>query len=145
MFYCRTTSASTAPGNFRRMYCPKNCASSCSPCQPLLRAFFGWIQTLTPHTLSPWFGQTPHPLLPSYLFSSPGLSDTEVYEPSTPARLGTAGYLCEVVVLKFRTNPAPSIRRKPRGPTQTPSSLPQRRRAPTRQETPLQGVAAFLP
>ena len=42
--YCRTTSASTAPCTSRRICCPTHCASQCAPCQPLLRAFFGWIR-----------------------------------------------------------------------------------------------------
>ena len=43
VFYCRTTSASTAPCTSRRTCCPTHCASYCAPCQPLLRAFSGWI------------------------------------------------------------------------------------------------------
>ena len=39
MFYCRTTSASTAPCTSKRMCCPMHCANYCAPCQPLLRAF----------------------------------------------------------------------------------------------------------
>ena len=42
---CRTTSASTAPCTTRRMCCPTHCASSCTPCQRLLRAFSGWIRS----------------------------------------------------------------------------------------------------
>ena len=43
VFYCRTTGAGTAPCTSRRMCCPTYCASCCTPCQSLLRAFFGWI------------------------------------------------------------------------------------------------------
>ena len=45
VFDCRTTSASTAPCTSRRVCCPTHCASYCAPCQPLLRAFFGWIRS----------------------------------------------------------------------------------------------------
>ena len=44
-FYCLTTSASTAPCTSRRMFCPTHCASYRAPCQPLLRAFPGWIRS----------------------------------------------------------------------------------------------------
>ena len=44
IFYCRTTSASTASCTSRRMCCPTHCA----PCQPLLRAFSGWIRSPPP-------------------------------------------------------------------------------------------------
>ena len=43
VFYCRTTSASTAPCTSRRMCCPTHCANNCAPCQPLVRAFSGWM------------------------------------------------------------------------------------------------------
>ena len=39
----------------------------------------------------------------SLLLSSLELSDTQVYEPSIRALLGTASHLCEVVVPKLRT------------------------------------------
>jgi len=48
VFYCRTTSASTAPCTSRRMCCPTHCASYCAPCQPHLRAFSGWIRCVRP-------------------------------------------------------------------------------------------------
>ena len=50
--YCRTTSASTEPCTSRKMCCPTHCASCCAPCQPLVRAFSGWMRsppTCTPH------------------------------------------------------------------------------------------------
>jgi len=50
VFYCRTTSASTAPCTSRSMCCPTHCASYCAPCLPLLRAFFGWIRSPSPTT-----------------------------------------------------------------------------------------------
>ena len=50
MFHCRSTSASTASCTFRRMCCPTHCASYCASCQPLLRAFFGWIRYPPPAT-----------------------------------------------------------------------------------------------
>ena len=43
-FFCRATSASTAPCTSKRMCCPTHFASCCAPCQPLLRAFSGWIR-----------------------------------------------------------------------------------------------------
>jgi len=42
-----------------------------------------------------------HPSSPSLLLSSLELSDTQVYEPSVRALLGTASHFCEVVVLKL--------------------------------------------
>jgi len=51
--YCRTTSASTAPRTSRRMCCPTHCASYCAPCQPLLRAFSGWIRSPPPTSALP--------------------------------------------------------------------------------------------
>ena len=48
VFYCRTTSASTAPCTSRRMCCPTLCASYYAPCQPLLRAFSGWFRSPPP-------------------------------------------------------------------------------------------------
>ena len=48
VFYCRTTSVSTAPCKSRRMFCPTHRASYCAPCQPLLRAFSGWIRSPPP-------------------------------------------------------------------------------------------------
>ena len=48
VFYCRTTSASTAPCTSRRMCCPMHCASYCVPCQQLLPAFSGWIRSPPP-------------------------------------------------------------------------------------------------
>ena len=51
--------------------------------------------------------QAPSSSLP---ISSLELIDAKVYEPSTRALLGTAVHFCEVVVLKLRTNPAPSTR-----------------------------------
>jgi len=48
VFYCRTTSASIAPGTSRRTCCPTHCASYCALCQPLLRAFSGWIRSPPP-------------------------------------------------------------------------------------------------
>jgi len=44
VFHCRRNSASTAPCTSRRMCFPTHCASYCAPCQPLLRAFPGWIR-----------------------------------------------------------------------------------------------------
>ena len=45
-FYCRTTSASTAPCTSRRMCCPTHCASYCALCQPQIvhdaTAFEAW-------------------------------------------------------------------------------------------------------
>jgi len=49
--YCRTTSASTAPCTSRTMCCPTHCASNCAPCQPLSRAFSGWIRSPPPTNL----------------------------------------------------------------------------------------------
>jgi len=54
VFYCRTTSASTAPCTPRRMCCPTHCASYCAPCQPLLRAFSGWIRAPPPTAGQKW-------------------------------------------------------------------------------------------
>ena len=48
VFYCRTTSASTAPCTSRRRCCLTHCASDCAPCQPLLRKFSGWIRSPPP-------------------------------------------------------------------------------------------------
>ena len=48
--YCRATSASTAPCTSRRICCLTHCASHCAPCQPLLRAFSGWIPSPPPST-----------------------------------------------------------------------------------------------
>ena len=48
VFHCRTTSASTAPCSSSRMCCPAHCAVYCAPCQPLLLAFSGWIQSPPP-------------------------------------------------------------------------------------------------
>ena len=48
VFYCRTTSASTAPCTSRRMCCLTHCARYCAPCQPLLRAFSRWIRSPPP-------------------------------------------------------------------------------------------------
>ena len=47
VFYCRTPSSSTTPCTSRRTCCPActHCASYCAPCQPLLRAFSGWIRS----------------------------------------------------------------------------------------------------
>ena len=45
IFYCRTTSASTAPCTSRRMCCPTHCATYCAPSQPLLRVISGWIRS----------------------------------------------------------------------------------------------------
>ena len=59
VFHCLTTSASTAPCTSRRMCCPAHCASYCAPCQPLLRAFFEWIQS-PPRTL---FSSVQHAVL----------------------------------------------------------------------------------
>ena len=44
VFYCRTTSASTAPCTSRRLCCPTHCASYGALCQLLLRAFFACHQ-----------------------------------------------------------------------------------------------------
>ena len=46
--YYPTTSASTAPCISRRSCCPTQCASYCAPCQPLRRAFSGWIRSPLP-------------------------------------------------------------------------------------------------
>jgi len=51
VFYCRTTSANTAPCTSRRMCCPAHCARYCAPCQTLLRAFPGWIRSPPPTVL----------------------------------------------------------------------------------------------
>ena len=48
VFYCRTTSASTAPCTSRRMCCPTHCAIYCAPSQPLLRACSGRIRSPPP-------------------------------------------------------------------------------------------------
>ena len=48
IYYCRTISASTAPCTSRRMCRPTHCNSHYSPCQPLLRALFGWIRPPPP-------------------------------------------------------------------------------------------------
>jgi hypothetical protein len=40
VIYCRTTSASAAHAT--------HCATFCTPCQPLLRAFSGWIRSPPP-------------------------------------------------------------------------------------------------
>ena len=48
VFHCRTTSASTAPYTSRMMCCPTHCGNYCASCQPLLRAFSGWIRSLPP-------------------------------------------------------------------------------------------------
>ena len=48
VFYCWKNSASTAPCTSRRMCCPAHCASHCAPCQPLLRAFSGWLRSPPP-------------------------------------------------------------------------------------------------
>jgi len=48
VFYCRTTSASTAPCTSRSMCCLTHCASYCAPCQPLLR----WFSLLHLHQTS---------------------------------------------------------------------------------------------
>ena len=45
VIHYRTTSASAAPGASRRMCCPTHCASSCAPCQPLLRESSGRFQS----------------------------------------------------------------------------------------------------
>jgi len=52
VFYCRTTSASTAPCTSRRMCSLMHCASYCAPRQPLLPAFFGWIRSPPPTVLT---------------------------------------------------------------------------------------------
>ena len=39
VWHCRTASATTAPCTFRRTLGPTHCASLCTPCQPLVRAF----------------------------------------------------------------------------------------------------------
>jgi len=46
--YCPKTSASTAPCTSRRMCCPTHCTSYYAPCQPLGRAFSGWIRSSPP-------------------------------------------------------------------------------------------------
>ena len=48
VFHCRTTGASTPPCTSRRMCWPMHCDSYCVPCQPLLRAFPGWIRSPPP-------------------------------------------------------------------------------------------------
>ena len=56
VFCCRTTSASSAPCTSRRICCHMHCASYCAPCQPLLRAFSGWIRSppLTSRMTNPY-------------------------------------------------------------------------------------------
>ena len=51
--YCQTTNVSTAPGTSRRMCCPTHCATYCAPCQPLSRAFSGWIRSSYPTLEAP--------------------------------------------------------------------------------------------
>ena len=48
VFHGRTTRASTAPCISSKMRCPTHWATNCAPCQPLLRAFCGWIRSLPP-------------------------------------------------------------------------------------------------
>ena len=48
VFYCRTTSASTATCTSKRTCCPTHCARYCAPCEPLLRAFSEWIRSPPP-------------------------------------------------------------------------------------------------
>ena len=43
VIYCQTTSVSAAHAT--------HCATNCTPCRPLLRAFSGWIRTPPPTTL----------------------------------------------------------------------------------------------
>ena len=50
IFYCRTTSASTASCTSRRRCRPAHCTSYCALCQPLLQAFSGWIRSPPPTT-----------------------------------------------------------------------------------------------
>jgi hypothetical protein len=46
VIYCRTTSVSVARAT--------HCASYCTPCRPLIRAFSGWIRTPPPKLSSDW-------------------------------------------------------------------------------------------
>ena len=80
VFYCRETSASTASCTSRRMCSPAHCASCCAPCQPLLRAFSGWIRSPPPtscRTLPGLFKAPPWPFShhkSTTLYRSPGKS-----------------------------------------------------------------------
>ena len=58
VFYCRTTSATTAPCAPRRICCLTLCASYCAPCQPLLRAFSRWVQSPPPRIRITDYAQT---------------------------------------------------------------------------------------
>jgi len=46
VIYCQTTSVSAAHAT--------HCATYCTPCRPLLRAFSGWIQTPPPTNTTRW-------------------------------------------------------------------------------------------
>ena len=59
VFYCRTISASTVSCTSRRMCCFTHCAVYCVLCQPLLRAFSGWIQSPHP-TAARWTWREGH-------------------------------------------------------------------------------------
>ena len=47
-FIAETPAPAPHLGEFRRMCCPTHCASYCAPCQPLVRAFSGWIRSSPP-------------------------------------------------------------------------------------------------
>ena len=50
VFFCRTNSVNNATCTCSRMCCPAHCASYCTPCQPLWRAFEGRFRS-PPSTL----------------------------------------------------------------------------------------------
>ena len=89
--HCRTTSARSAPCTSRRVCCLTYCASYCAPCQPLLRAFSGWIRS-PPLTQNFFFSS-------SSLLSSLESIDTTIYEPEIRALLRTASRLCQTLNL----------------------------------------------
>ena len=65
-------------------------------------------RSTTPGLAWTWFSSnspkvTPRPFLSSVLLSRLELSETQFYEPSIRALLGTASHYCEVVVLRLRT------------------------------------------
>jgi len=94
VFYCRTASASTAPCTSRRMCYPTHCANYCAPCQPLLRAFSGWVRSPPPTCL----------LMKVAVGGRTSSSSIhKVYEPYIRALLGTASHFSKVVVLRLKT------------------------------------------
>ena len=85
VIYCQTTGVSAAHA--------AHCATYCTPCRPLIRAFSGWIRTPPCALYSP---RAATGLLLLLLYSRTGprralslkLSDTRVYEPKKRTRLG---------------------------------------------------------